>query len=94
VVHVHDIFFPGDYPETWVMQGRGWNEAYLVRSFLEYNDSFEIIWGTQFMLQRYPEALQLAFPNLDLSPTAGASIWFRRTRGGPGRDAVDVPCVA
>ncbi len=54
VVPVHDVLLTGDYPETWVFQGRGWNEGYLVRSFLAYNDSFEITWGTQFMLQRHP----------------------------------------
>ena len=36
-VHIHDVFLPGDYPEPWVNEGWGWNESYLVRSFLSYN---------------------------------------------------------
>src|SRR5215467_5151994 len=36
-VHFHDIFYPFEYPLDWVYEGRGWNEAYLVRAFLQYN---------------------------------------------------------
>jgi len=39
---VHDFFLPEEYPENWVMEGRGWNETYLVRSFLSYNTSFAL----------------------------------------------------
>ncbi len=35
LVHIHDVFIPGEYPEPWVMEGWGWNESYLVRSFLK-----------------------------------------------------------
>ncbi len=62
-VHVHDIFLPGDYPEPWVMAGWGWNEIYLVRSFLSYNNAFEVVWGAQFMLQNHPDAIFGRFPS-------------------------------
>lgn len=26
VVHIHDFFLPGEYPELWVMEGWGWND--------------------------------------------------------------------
>jgi hypothetical protein len=61
-VHVHDIFLPGDYPEPWVSAGWGGNEIYLVRSFLSYNSTFEVVWGAQYMLQNHPEAVLAAFP--------------------------------
>ena len=80
VIHVHDIFLPGDYPERWVYEGRYWNEVYLLRAFLAYNDSFEIVWSNQLMLQRHSEALLRAFPAADTSAGAGASIWLRRVR--------------
>ena len=35
-VHLHDIFYPFEYPKQWVYQGRAWNEAYLARAFLQY----------------------------------------------------------
>jgi|ERR1041384_1342521 hypothetical protein len=34
-VHFHDVCFPFEYPEEWMCQGRAWNEAYLLRAFLQ-----------------------------------------------------------
>jgi peptidoglycan/LPS O-acetylase OafA/YrhL/predicted O-methyltransferase YrrM len=81
VVHVHDFFLPYEYPENWVMEGRGWNETYLVRSFLGYNSSFEVLWATQYMLERYPDSIARAFrPDDDSIARAGGSLWFQRIR--------------
>lgn len=41
-VHIHDIFPGFEYPEQWLREGRAWNEQYLVRAFLQYNDHFRI----------------------------------------------------
>jgi predicted O-methyltransferase YrrM len=80
VVHVHDVFLPEEYPESWVMEGRGWNESYLVRSFLAYNDSFAINWGTRYMVLNHLDAVRRAF-RLDATDSlAGASLWFQRVR--------------
>jgi Methyltransferase domain len=43
IVHFHDIFHPYEYPETWVREGWGSKETYLLRAFLEYNEAFEIL---------------------------------------------------
>jgi SAM-dependent methyltransferase/predicted O-methyltransferase YrrM len=78
-VHIHDVFLPGDYPEPWVNEGWGWNESYLVRSFLSYNGSFEVVWGSQYMTQLHPEVLSAIFPELHrYADRAGASLWLRR----------------
>jgi SAM-dependent methyltransferase/predicted O-methyltransferase YrrM len=80
-VHIHDIFLPGDYPEPWVTEGWGWNESYLVRSFLSYNNAFEIVWGSQYMTQRHPESVLRAFPDqARYQDRAGAALWIRRGR--------------
>src|SRR5579863_6079761 len=79
IVHIHDIFLPGEYPESWVLEGWGWNEAYLVRSFLTFNDAFEIIWGTQYMLVNHLEDVLAAFPDFQrYLALGGASLWLRR----------------
>ncbi len=78
LVHIHDVFIPGEYPEPWVMQGWGWNESYLVRSFLSFNSAFEIAWGQQYMLQRQRELLLAAFPGLPAATASGAALWIRR----------------
>jgi SAM-dependent methyltransferase/predicted O-methyltransferase YrrM len=81
-VHIHDVFLPGDYPEPWVMEGWGWNESYLVRSFLSYNSAFEVVWGSQYMIQRHPDSLQRAFPDLSkYTARGGAALWIRRKIG-------------
>ena len=41
-VHFHDIFPGFEYPEQWLREGRAWNEQYLLRAFLQYNDHFHI----------------------------------------------------
>lgn len=43
VIHLHDIFFPFEYPDSWLLEGRAWNEAYLLRAFLEFNGSFRVL---------------------------------------------------
>lgn len=46
IIHFHDIPFPFEYSKKWVYQGRNWNEAYMIRAFLQYNNAFRILfWG-------------------------------------------------
>jgi predicted O-methyltransferase YrrM len=79
VVHVHDIFLPGEYPEGWVFQGRAWNELYLVQSFLAYNSAFEVLFGTYWMAKQHLETLLEAFPQLTEADAGhGSSLWIRR----------------
>ena len=79
VVHIHDIFLPADYHKHWVLEGRFWAEQYLLQAFLAFNDSFEILWGGQYMHLKHPGALAKAFHSYrpDESPS---SFWIRRTR--------------
>ncbi|MDQ6605753.1 MAG: class I SAM-dependent methyltransferase, partial [Actinomycetota bacterium] len=78
LVHIHDVFIPGEYPEAWVMEGWGWNESYLVRAFLSFNSEFEIVWGQQYMLHYQREQLLAAFPDLAADTASGAALWIRR----------------
>lgn len=43
VVHVHDMFYPFEYPADWLSRGWYWNEAYALRAFLMHNDAWEIL---------------------------------------------------
>lgn len=49
IIHIHDVFYPFEYPKEWVFGGRAWNEAYLVRAFLQYNTNFEMELFTSYM---------------------------------------------
>lgn len=41
-VHFHDVFYPFEYPDEWLKEGRYWNESYLLRAFLAGNQCWEI----------------------------------------------------
>src|SRR5687768_15551308 len=48
-VHIHDIFYPFEYPKMWIVdQNRSWNEAYLLRAFLQGNSRFRILFFTDW----------------------------------------------
>jgi predicted O-methyltransferase YrrM len=77
VVHVHDVFLPGEYPRSWVVEEhRFWNEAYLLRAFLTFNTEFEVLLANHYLTQKYPERLQETFPNAPW--WGGGSFWIRR----------------
>ncbi len=76
-VHVHDIFFPFEYPAEWIYEGRAWTEAYLLRAFLTFNRTFEIALFNTF-LERFHEARFRERMALCMKNTGG-SIWLRRT---------------
>lgn len=74
-IHFHDIYYPFEYPPEWVYEGRAWNEAYLLRAFLQYNHAFEIVLFNRFISDFHPEAyaeMPLCLVN------RGSSLWLRR----------------
>jgi hypothetical protein len=77
LVHIHDIYYPFEYPRAWVYQGRAWNEIYLVHAFLMYNSRWEIVFFNSFMGARHSEALVTHLPQTIHG--AGSSLWLRRT---------------
>jgi hypothetical protein len=76
LVHLHDMFFPFEYPLKWLEEGRGWNEAYLVRAFLEFNESYAVLLWPDLLRARAPEVLRNEFPLL--VPDEGGSLWLKR----------------
>ena len=67
LVHLHDVFYPFEYRESWVREGRGWNEAYLLRAFLTYNEAFKIIlWAHMLQSENH------------LAGDDGSSIWLEK----------------
>jgi hypothetical protein len=75
VVHVHDIFFPFEYPLAWVEEGRAWNEAYVLRAML-VGETFDILFWNDWVARAHPDRFLAALPGTWGSP--GGSIWLRR----------------
>ena len=76
LVHIHDIFFPFEYPADWFNEGRAWNEAYLVRAFLQYNTQFQMRLFSDYLGKTQREWLAEKMP-LCLKNT-GASLWLQK----------------
>jgi len=77
VVHVHDIFLPGEYPRNWVMKERRfWNEQYLLHAFLLYNTCFKVLFANSYMGLYYREAMQQTFPRAPW--WGGGSFWMQK----------------
>jgi predicted O-methyltransferase YrrM len=79
MIHFHDILHDFEYPAEWVYQGRAWNEAYLLRAFLQFNRSFTVEFFNSYLWQFHRERLVQRIPVVSQSP--GSSIWIRA--GGP-----------
>ncbi|MFH0918769.1 MAG: class I SAM-dependent methyltransferase [Fibrobacterota bacterium] len=77
LVHFHDIYYPFEYPRHWIYEGRAWNEAYLLRAFLQYNPVFQIIFFNTYLSHA---GLFGPLPLCQKSP--GSGLWLRKTSGG------------
>jgi len=75
LIHFHDIFYPFEYPKNWVFDGRSWNEDYILRSFLMYNNSFKIVLFPHFIHIKRKECLA-KMPNC--YKNTGGSFWIRK----------------
>lgn len=75
-VHFHDIFFPFEYPEQWIKEGRAWNEAYMLRAFLQHNTAYEVVMFNTFVQRFHRDFFEKNMPLCLENP--GASIWLRK----------------
>jgi hypothetical protein len=73
MVHVHDVFWPFEYPSEWLREGRDWNEDYLLNAFLCHNDAWRIELFSSWLWQHRPELVPL-----DLRAQKPGSFWLRR----------------
>jgi hypothetical protein len=76
VIHIHDIFYPFEYPKEWVQQGIAWNEAYMMRAFLQYNDRFQVMLMNTYLAHYHREFFAEHMP--DCLRNTGGSLWLRK----------------
>ncbi|MBX9578560.1 MAG: class I SAM-dependent methyltransferase [Chthoniobacterales bacterium] len=73
-IHFHDIFYPFEYPQDWIMRGIAWNEIYVLRSFLQYNSKFKVRLMNTFMHYFHPQFFLEKMPLCLMDQ--GGSIWL------------------
>lgn len=88
LVHVHDIFWPSDYPAEWAK--RFYNEQYLLGAYLLAGYFEEILFSSAYVsfeprLRRQEDPLWSG--PLSGSPRGGSSIWLRTAAPRTVRDA-------
>jgi hypothetical protein len=76
-IHLHDVFYPFEYPEAWIYGGRAWNEAYLLRAFLQFNDAFQLVLWPDYLNRFHSEALHRHLPHCHQN---SGSIWIQKRR--------------
>lgn len=75
IVHIHDIFYPFEYPQEWIEGGRNWNEIYLLRTFLQNNEVYEVLFFTDYFHQQFPGPYKEI---AGLEKAGGSSIFIRK----------------
>jgi len=75
-IHIHDIFYPFEYPKEWIYEGRAFNEAYILRAFLEYNNAFKIVFFCDFIWQFYGDRIGKEMPLC--KKNKGGNIWLKK----------------
>lgn len=77
IIHLHDIFWPFEYPLEWLLSGRAWNEAYYVKAFLQFNQTFKILVFNSYLEHHQGDMLKKYLP-LSLKEK-GSSLWLQKT---------------
>jgi hypothetical protein len=74
-IHVHDIFFPHDYPAEWLLEQRlALNEQYLLEAFLAFNKSFVPQLANYWICLDHADAAARLWSN----DTRASSFWMKR----------------
>jgi len=76
LIHIHDIAYPFEYPEAWFREGRAWNEAYMVRAFLQNNDAYRIFLFASYLAERFQQLLEENMPLCLKNP--GGALWLQK----------------
>ena len=80
VVHIHDMFWPFEYPQAWAVQeNRSWNELQAVRAFLYENGAWDILWFTDYMMHVDRALIETTCPRI--LRNSGGALWLRRRLG-------------
>jgi len=79
-IHVHDIFFPHDYPAEWLMEKRiAFSEQYLLEAFLAYNHSFSVQMANHWLGLDHSMDVECLWPDSCRDGRVkSASFWMRK----------------
>ena len=76
VIHIHDIVWRFEYPREWLVDGRAWNEACVVRAFLQNDSRYEILFFADWFIHAHSDAVATDLPGL--ATASSGSLWLRK----------------
>jgi len=91
-IHIHDIFYPDDYPEFWLKErGIFFNEQYFLLAFLKDNPRYEVVLPNALLVRKmraFYESLlgenhcsgEEAYVNQRFDFIKAGSFWMRKLR--------------
>jgi len=77
VVHFHDVFWPFEYPEEWILGGRAWNEDYLLKAFLQFNMAFKVLFFNTYVAAHHAAMAEQCLPLFMRNP--GGGLWIEKS---------------
>jgi hypothetical protein len=78
-IHVHDIFFPHDYPAEWLIERRtAFNEQYLLEAFLSFNERFQVALANNWLCLDHADEAARLWPNALSTNYGASSLWLKR----------------
>lgn len=87
-IHIHDVFYPFEYPRSWLLSGTALNEAYFVRTLLQGGDRFEVLLFNTFLMRFHREWFERHMPLFLAGDYPTGGIWLQvSTPRGDIRDA-------
>ena len=77
VVHVHDMFWPWQYPQDWLQQHRDWNEIYAYHALLSGGDTWKVLLFSDWLFQHAPDLVAEHLP--EAVGARPGSLWLVRS---------------
>jgi predicted O-methyltransferase YrrM len=76
IIHIHDIFWPFEYPKAWIRDGRAWNEVYLLRALLQSSAGFEVLFFADYLKQIYSDWFSTNAKPFTMN--SGGNFWMKK----------------
>lgn len=76
LVHIHDVFWPLEYKDSWLRNRMDWNEIYLLHAFLSGNPSWQVVHFNDYVWQHLPGLVAAWLP--DAAGQRPGGIWLRK----------------
>jgi len=78
IIHIHDIFPHFEYPKEWIYKQKAYNEAYFLKSFLMYNEHYEMVLMNSWIQQEFSAYISEHMPLVMKSK--GSSLWLKKIK--------------